>query len=446
MKNNLHFNQFIKALVLSALIILSFKVNAQMPNPALVGYWHNWNDGSAPYIILDSIDSRYNVIEVSFATPVTGTDYNMTFVPEVVSIADFQSGVSHLQTQGRKVLLSIGGANGVVKLDNVAERDTFVTTMTNIITYFNFDGIDLDLESGSVIVTGGTISNPTDQSIINMIAAVKQIMSNYRTHFNKKMLLTMAPETALVQGGMSAYGSIWGAYLPIIDGLRDSLDILQVQLYNSGTMNGIDGISYTSGTADFIVAMTEAVIHGFTATTGGQFNGLPASKVAVGLPACTSAAGSGFTDTATVKHAIDYLRGTGTKPGSYTLAVAGGYPDLRGMMTWSINWDKVATCGSVYEFATNFQRIFHSSPSSIVESSKSNLSIYPNPANNLINIDLNKISKVKELTIYNDKSQVVMTPDLNSKSIDVSKLSAGLYVIHIITDNLIINKKISILH
>ena len=446
MKNNLHFNHYIKALLLSALIILSFRVNAQMPNPALVGYWQNWNDGSAPYIPLDSIDSRYNVIEVSFASPATGTTYNMTFVPDGATQSELQTGISHLQSQGRKVLISIGGANGVVTLANVAQRDTFITTMTNIINTYNFDGIDLDLEGSSVSVSGGTISNPTDQSIINMIAAVKQIMSNYRTHFNKKMLLTMAPETAYVQGGMSAYGSIWGAYLPIINGLRDSLDILQVQLYNSGTMYGVDGGIYTVGTADFIVAMTEAVIHGFTATTGGAFVGLPASKVAVGLPACVSAAGSGFTDTATVKHAIDYLRGTGTKPGTYTLAVAGGYPDLRGMMTWSINWDKVATCGSVYEFATNFQRIFNGSPFSIVESSKSNVSIYPNPANNVINIDLNNLYKVKELTIYNDKSQVVMRSDLNSKSIDVSKLSAGLYVIHIITDNLIINKKISFLH
>jgi len=445
MKKHLHFNHYIKALVLSALIILSFRVNAQMPNPALVGYWQNWNDGSAPYIPLDSIDSRYNVIEVSFASPATGTTYNMTFVPDGATQSELQTGISHLQSQGRKVLISIGGANGVVTLTNVAERDTFVTTMTNIINTYNFDGIDLDLEGSSVSVSGGTISSPTDSSIVNMIDAVKLIMKNYRTQYNKKMLLTMAPETAFVQGGMSAYGGIWGAQLPIIDGLRDSLDILQVQLYNSGTMNGIDGLSYTSGTADFIVAMTEAVIHGFN-TSGGLFNGLPASKVAVGLPACTSAAGSGFTDTATVKHAIDYLRGMGTKPGTYTLAVAAGYPDLRGMMTWSINWDKVATCGSVYEFATNFQRIFNGSSAFITETPKSVVSIYPNPANNVINIDLNNLNKVKEFTIYNDKSQVVLTPELTSKSIDVSKLSAGLYVIHIITDNLIINKKISILH
>ena len=105
-------------------------------------------------------------------------------------------------------------------------------------------------------------------------------------------MLTMAPETAYVQGGQSGFGSIWGGYLPIIDALKDSIDILQVQLYNSGTMLGIDGNIYTQGTADFIVAMTEATIHGFN-TSGGMFAGLPATKIAVGLPACTSAAGGG---------------------------------------------------------------------------------------------------------------------------------------------------------
>lgn len=87
----------------------------------------------------------------------------------------------------------------------------------------------------------------------------------------------MAPETAFVQGGMSSYGSIWGAYLPVIHALRDSLSLLHVQLYNSGSMYGIDGAIYTQGTADFMVAMTEAVIQGFN-TAGGAFAGLPPEK------------------------------------------------------------------------------------------------------------------------------------------------------------------------
>ena len=70
------------------------------------------------------------------------------------------------------------------------------------------------------------------------------------------------------------------------------------------------------------------------------------------------AAGGGYTDTATVKAAIDYLRGDGTQPGSYTLINPTGYPDLRGMMTWSINWDAISNCGASYEYADNYQNIF----------------------------------------------------------------------------------------
>ncbi|MBK9047456.1 MAG: hypothetical protein IPL74_12335 [Bacteroidetes bacterium] len=40
-------------------------IHAQLPTPSLVGYWHNWNDTSAPYIPLTAIDNRYNVIEIS---------------------------------------------------------------------------------------------------------------------------------------------------------------------------------------------------------------------------------------------------------------------------------------------------------------------------------------------------------------------------------------------
>lgn len=338
-------------------VLFSGHAKAQLPNPALVGYWHNWNDAGAPYLQLTSVDSRYNVIEVSFAVPVAGTDYNMQFTPDGATQATFISQIQTLQIQGKKVLISIGGATAPISLDNANEKTTFINSMLTIINTYGFDGIDIDFEGSSVTVSGGAISNPTDTKILNLIDAVKQIMQTYHVAHNKKLLLTMAPETAFVQGGMSAYGGIWGGYLPVINALRDSLDILQVQLYNSGSMYGIDGNIYNQGTADFIIAMSEAVIHGFN-TSGGMFNGLPANKVAIGLPACSSAAGGGYTDTAIVKDAIDYLRGTGPRPGAYTLSLAGGYPALRGMMTWSVNWDAVSNCNGLYSYASNYQRIF----------------------------------------------------------------------------------------
>lgn len=338
-------------------VLLPFHSSAQSSSPHLIGYWHNWNDVNAPYIPLNAIDPRYTVIDVAFAVPQQGTDYKMEFNPDIVSSATFLSHVQSLQSQGKKVIISIGGASTTVSLDNLAERDSFIASMNNIINTYSFDGIDIDLEGSSVSVSGGTISTPTDAKIINLIDAVKQIMSDYYISHNKRLFLSMAPETAFVQGGMSAYGGIWGAYLPIIHALRDSIEILHVQLYNSGSMYGINGNVYTQGTADFIVAMTEAVIQGFN-TAGGAFIGLPATKIAVGLPACPSAAGGGFTDTTAVESALLYLMGNGIAPGAYTLQQPGGYPTLRGMMTWSINWDAVATCASVYEYATNYENIF----------------------------------------------------------------------------------------
>ena len=253
---------------------------AQAPNPALIGYFHNWQDFNAPYIQLDQIYSRYNIINVAFAVPQFGTDYNMQFVPDQVSPTTFISQIQTLHAQGRKIIISIGGSNAPISLDNSMERDSFIVSMTNIINTYDFDGIDIDFDGGSLSVNGGTISSPVDQPVINLIYAIKEIMTNYYLQNNRRLILTMAPETAYVQGGQSAYAGIWGAYLPIIDALRDSLEILHVQLYNSGSMNGIDGNVYTQGTADFIVAMCEAVIQGFN-TTGGMFTGLPASKIAV---------------------------------------------------------------------------------------------------------------------------------------------------------------------
>ncbi len=405
---------------------------AQVPAPALIGYWHNWNDVNAPYIPLNQIDARYNIIDVSFAIPQFGTDYKMVFIPDQVSPSTLISQIQALQNQGKKVIISMGGATSPISLDNNAERDTFITRMNNIIATYGFDGIDIDFEGSSVLVSGGTIAAPTDAKIINLIYAIKQIMADYYAANNKRLILTIAPETAFVQGGMSAYGSIWGAYLPVIHALRDSLEILHVQLYNSGSMFGIDGNIYTQGTADFIVAMTEAVIQGFN-TTGGFFAGLPASKVAIGLPACPSAAGGGFTDTAIVKAAIDYLRGIGPKPGNYTLTQSAGYPNLRGMMTWSINWDAMSNCASSYQYAENYQNIF-SAPSLLqnLQSTTAKMDVFPNPTNTSIQIVVSDIEKENNLLhIYNALGEIVLSQNILQKqqAVNLTELSGGIYLI-----------------
>jgi len=66
----------------------------------------------------------------------------------------------------------------------------------------------------------------------------------------------MAPEHPYVQGGYVAFGSIWGAYLPIIDGLRDDLTEIHVQYYNNGsfTYDNASNQMVQEGTVDGLVA------------------------------------------------------------------------------------------------------------------------------------------------------------------------------------------------
>ena len=416
------------------LILFFFTLSAfaQLPAPALIGYWQNWQDANSPYIQLDQVDNRYNIIDVAFAVPGFGTDYRMEFIPDQVTLNTLHTQVQNLQSMGKKVLISAGGATAPISLNNAMERDSFCNSMLRIINTYGFDGMDIDFEGSSLSVSGGSISAPVDASIINLVASIRQMMTSFYAVHGKKMILTMAPETAFVQGGMSAYGGIWGAYLPVIDALRDSIDVLHVQLYNSGSMYGADGGIYNEGTADFIVAMSEAVIHGFN-TAGGMFNGLPASKVAIGLPACTSAAGGGYVAPQQVKLAMDYLLGTGTQPGTYSLFNSAGYPDFRGMMTWSVNWDAVSSCGAAYSYAANYDSIFNSTTAIPGIGSKNNFLVAPLPVQAEINLTSKSFQEKSSVKLFSSTGELLESRLMsgNLLRMDCASLSAGIYVLQI---------------
>ncbi|HQV38218.1 MAG: T9SS type A sorting domain-containing protein [Flavobacteriales bacterium] len=404
-------------------------------SPALIGYWHNWDIAGAPYISLDQIDPRYDVIEVSFAEPVFGSTSQMVFTPSATDPTTFAAQVAALRSSGHKVLISIGGANATVQLNSDAERDELTASMLGILADFGFDGIDIDLEGASISITGGTITTPIDAPMLRLIQAIEDIGDAFELNTGTPMMLTMAPETASVQGGQSAFGSIWGAYLPLIHALRDRLDILQVQLYNSGSMYGIDGAIYDQGTADFIVSQTEAVIQGFT-TSGGPFNGLAPEQIAVGLPACADAAGGGYSDTATVAAALRYLHGTGPQPGSYTLAQTAGYPALRGMMTWSINWDAAGSCDGTYSFAENYERIFQGNTTAVAALSKGPaLLLSPNPATDIITVrGLDQGTHAVNILDLSGRVLRTMALRWTTPSISVSDLPAGSYFLRFDAD------------
>ena len=313
--------------------------NPTLANKILVGYWHNFNNGSTTPR-LSEVSEDWDVVNIAFAEP-TGGSSDMRFTPYEIyngNVQAFRDDVALLKRRGQKVLISIGGANARVELNNERERAEFVTSMTNIINTYGFNGLDIDLEGNSVSLQQGDSDyrNPTTPKVVNLISATKEIRNNIGAD---QFILSMAPETAFVQGGYGQYGGIWGAYLPVIHGLRSEMDYIHVQHYNTGSMFGRNGQIWTPATADFHAAMMEMLITGFPiAQTGQTFEGLRDDQVAIGLPATQAAAGSGYTPELIVQQAFDYLVNGTDYPGrNYTSA--GIYPDLRGIMTWSINWD-----------------------------------------------------------------------------------------------------------
>lgn len=407
---------------LSLFALLPFLLHAQGPD--LIGYWQNWNDANAPYIALDQIDPRYSIVEVAFAEPQAGTTFDMSLTPSGTDIATLAAQVNALQAQGKKVLISIGGANATVQLNSDVQRDLFVSSMLSIISDYGFDGIDIDLEGASVSITGGTIASPVDATIIRLIDAINSIADQFETTYGTPMMLTMAPETAYVQGGMSAFGGIWGAYLPIIDALRERITVLQVQLYNSGSMYGIDGNTYTQGSADFILSQTEALLQGFN-TSGGHFDALPPENVAIGLPACTQAAGGGYVTPAVLASAVHYLRGEGPQPGIYTRTST--YPSLRGLMTWSINWDAVNTCGPSYEFAQSFEDLFDPSTSVSAAAPVAACIAFPDPSHG--ELTLRTSSAIRSCTIIDATGRSMKEVDVDppSDQLTIATVPPGLH-------------------
>lgn len=315
----------------------SITPGGSLPAHLLIGYWHNFDNGSG-FIRLRNVNSRWNVINIAFAEP-SGTSGTMAFVPYIQSVAEFKADVAYLQSQGKKVVISLGGANGQITLSTASIKTNFVNSMVALVQDYGFNGIDIDFEGSSVGLNQGDsdLRNPTSPAVLNLISAIRDI----RARVGSSMMLTMAPETANVQGGLSIYGGPWGAYLPVIHATRDILSFVHVQHYNTGSMLALDGRAYSQATADFHVAMAEMLLQGFNAPSGSAnfFPPLRADQVAIGLPSAPNAASGGYTTPDNIEKAVRYLAQGRSFGGTYTLRNAAGYPAFRGLMTWSINWD-----------------------------------------------------------------------------------------------------------
>ncbi|MFH9547367.1 chitinase [Streptomyces sp. NPDC051445] len=278
-----------------------------LPKHAVTGYWQNFNNGATVQRI-SGVSSQYDIIAVAFADATT-TPGAVTFNLDSAGLGgytvdQFKADIRAKQAAGKKVIVSVGGQNGTVSVSDPTSAANFANSVYALMQTYGFDGVDIDLENGL---------NATYMS---------QALRSLSSKAGAGLVLTMAPQTIDMQ-------STSNGYFQTALNVKDILTVVNMQYYNSGSMLGCDGKVYSQGSVDFLTALACIQLQG----------GLSPSQVGLGLPASTSGAGSGYVSPAVVNNALDCLtKGTGC--GSFKPSKT--YPDLRGAMTWSTNWDAAA--------------------------------------------------------------------------------------------------------
>ncbi|MFS4095949.1 chitinase [Streptomyces sp. AF1A] len=275
-----------------------------LPRHAVTGYWQNFNNGAKVQKISD-VPSSYDIIAVAFADA-TSTPGAVTFNLDSAGLGgytvdQFKADIKAKQAAGKKVVISIGGQNGTVSISDSASATNFANSVYSLMQTYGFDGVDIDLENGL---------NAT-----YMTQALRALSAKA----GSSLIITMAPQTIDMQ-------STSASYFQTALNIKDILTVVNTQYYNSGSMLGCDGKVYSQGSVDFLTALACIQLQG----------GLTPSQVGLGLPASTSAAGSGYVSPSVVDNALDCLT-AGHNCGTFKPSKT--YPDLRGAMTWSTNWD-----------------------------------------------------------------------------------------------------------
>ena len=279
-----------------------------LPRHLITGYWQDFTNQATP-LRLSAVNSNYTIIAVAFANADPNNPGGVTFSIDSglssalggYSAAQFTSDIGTLHSQGKKVIISVGGQNGTISVSDATSAANFANSVFGLMQTYGFDGVDIDLENGI---------NPTF-----MTSALQQLSSKA----GSRLIITLAPQTIDMQ-------STGNGYFQVALNIKNILTIVNMQYYNSGTMNGCDGNVYAEGTENFLTALACIQLQG----------GLRPDQVGLGLPASSSAAGGGYVSPSVVNAALDCLA-TGNNCGSFKPPTT--YPGIRGAMDWSINWD-----------------------------------------------------------------------------------------------------------
>jgi len=289
-----------------------------LPTHVLLGYWQNWSGGG---IKLSAVPTTYDIIAVAFAVQ-SGSNGAVTFAldPGLSSQlggytqSQFIADIAAAEARGQHVIISVGGAGTSIPVNSAASATNFANSINSLMSQFGFQGVDIDFENGI--------------NVTYLTQALQQVKSG--------SIITLAPQTVDVENTSSDY-------FALALNIKSILTMCNTQYYNSGSMFGYDGKIYSEGGVDFITSQATILLQ----------NGLRPDQVGLGVPASSSAAGSGYVSPSIVDQAFDILA-TGAAGGTFRPPQT--YPTLRGIMTWSINWD----AANSYSFANTVSPHIHS--------------------------------------------------------------------------------------
>jgi chitinase len=132
---------------LAALVALAIACNPPEPPSVVGGYYPNWTP-SPPRLV--DIDPRYDLIYLFAATPVGGSPGSgvVAFTPPgdgLGAATHLVADLAAVRGQGRKVILSVGGAGEDMSFPDRATSEAFVASIAALHAQLGgFDGLDWD--------------------------------------------------------------------------------------------------------------------------------------------------------------------------------------------------------------------------------------------------------------------------------------------------------------
>jgi beta-glucanase (GH16 family) len=92
------------------------------------------------------------------------------------------------------------------------------------------------------------------------------------------------------------------------------------------------------------------------------------------------------------------------------------------------------------EMVIDYVRVYQNSPLSIDDLNKDEIRVYPNPAREVITIKTD--SDIENLKLYNSLGQIVIDQNTKTKTMDISQLQNGVYILKIKSKNRTVTKRI----